>query len=69
MTSLFHTYILTLRQQISEPDLFRINLNFETICNSGVFFCVEEGEGKVGCRAAKLIDSYQPAQSMKADMG
>ena len=35
MTSLFHNYILTLRQQISEPDLFCINLDFETICNRG----------------------------------
>ena len=40
MTSLFYTYIMTLRQHIPEPDLFRINLNFETICNSG--FCIEE---------------------------
>ena len=29
MTSLFHTYVLTFRQQISEPDLFRVNSNFK----------------------------------------
>ena len=33
--SLFHTNVLTLTEEISEPDLFRINLNFETICNTG----------------------------------
>ena len=32
MTSLFHTYILTLKQQIyiCELDLFSIDINFET---------------------------------------
>ena len=33
MTSLFYTYILTLRQ-MSEPDLLCIYSNFETIQNS-----------------------------------
>ena len=35
MTSLFHTYVLNITQQICELDLFRINLKFEIFCNSG----------------------------------
>ena len=38
MTSLFHTYVLTLKQQICEVDLLHIRVNFETPCNSGYAF-------------------------------
>ena len=34
MTSLFHPCVLSLRQQLNEPDPFGIDLKFETICNS-----------------------------------
>ena len=42
MTSLFYTYVLTLKQEICEADLFRFNLKFEAISNRGYLHSTQE---------------------------
>ena len=46
MTSLFHTYVLTFRQQISEPDLFRISMKNSRLQSEGLSFFKT---GKISC--------------------
>ena len=50
MTSLFQFYVLTLRQQISAPDLLGINLNFETIRNGGYLHALNTRETTLGSK-------------------